>query len=81
VKSREILADFWDNHSLADYWDELPKIEVKFAKRLSRSFTVRFDDTTAKEIERQAHDLEIGAPTLIRMLTKHELKIERPPMN
>jgi hypothetical protein len=71
--SRTKLADFWDTHSVADYWDDLLPIEVKFSNRLSRSFTVRFDTQTAKKLEQKAHNLGVGATTLIRMLTKRDL--------
>lgn len=73
--SRKQLADFWDSHSVADYWDDLTPVQVKFSNRLSRSFTVRFDPQTAKKLEQKARNLGVGATTLIRMVTKRELAV------
>jgi predicted DNA binding CopG/RHH family protein len=73
--SRQELAAFWDTHSIGDYWDELKAVKVSFAKKLDRSFTVRFDEKTSSALERQADEQGIGPTTLIRMLVKRQLQI------
>lgn len=65
--SREELARFWDTHSIADYWDELKPVEMKFAKNLSEGITIRFDPKTLQTLREQADRKGIGATTLIRM--------------
>lgn len=41
--TREEEAAFWDSHDIADYEDELKPVKVRFGKKLSEGFTVRFD--------------------------------------
>lgn len=53
--SREELAQFWDTHSAADYWDELKPINV------------RFDETTLEKLREKAKKKGIGPTTLARM--------------
>ena len=38
--SREEEAEFWDTHSLADYWDEFKPLKVRFGKNLSTGINV-----------------------------------------
>lgn len=65
--SREELAQFWDTHSIADYWDELKPVEVSFAKKISEPITIRFDHEALKIVRQEARQKGIGAGTLIRM--------------
>lgn len=36
----EAIAEFWDTHSLADYWDQLEEVEVEVKLKSSPSETV-----------------------------------------
>jgi len=65
--SRAEEAKFWDTHSMADYWDELKPVRVRFAKNLSQGITIRFDPPTLEELRRQAQQKGIGPTTLARM--------------
>ena len=65
--SRAEEAEFWENHSMADYWDELKPVRVRFAKNLSQGITIRFDPPTLDALRRQAQQKGIGPTTLARM--------------
>lgn len=65
--TRAELAEFWDTHSFADYWDELKPIKVRFAKNLSEGATIRFDTTTLTKLRKVASKKGMGPTTLARM--------------
>lgn len=73
-KTHEEEAKFWDNHSFADYWDDLESAKVKFAKNLSKGITVRLDPKTLDKLRSYAHEKGIGPTTLARMWIIDHLK-------
>ena len=75
--SREEEAKFWDTHSVADHWDELDTVEVRFARNLSQGITVRFDDQTLARLRTQAEMKGIGPTTLIRMWVMERLRADK----
>lgn len=77
-KSIQEEAEFWDTHSLADYWDEFKPVKVRFARKLEHIFSVRFDGKTLTALQDQAEKKGIGAATLIRMWVRERLKQEQP---
>ena len=76
-KSRQEEAEFWDTHSIADYWDELKPVKVRFAKNLSEGITIRLDPETLKTVRAQAREKGLGPTTLIRMWILERVKKER----
>ncbi|MBI5619821.1 hypothetical protein HY950_02570 [Candidatus Gottesmanbacteria bacterium] len=65
--TREELAEFWDTHSAADYWDELNPIKDRVAKNLSQGITIRFDELSLTKLRKKAYKKGIGPTTLARM--------------
>ena len=72
--SREEEADFYDTHSLSEFWDELEPVKVKFAKNLSKGITVRFYEDTLNELRRKARAIGMGPTTYVRMLVMDKLR-------
>ncbi len=72
-KSRAEEAEFWDKHSLSDYWDEFNPVKVEFAKNLSEVLPVRFDAETLDKLRTQARKKGIGPTTLVRMWVMERL--------
>ena len=66
-KTIEEEAEFWDTHTLADYWDEGKPVKVRFAKNLSKGITIRLDPETLGKLRQLAHKQGIGPTTLTRM--------------
>jgi predicted DNA binding CopG/RHH family protein len=66
-KSRQEEAEFWDTHDLADYWDEVKPVKVRFARNLSEGITIRFDPETLAKLREQARKKGMGPTTLARM--------------
>ena len=69
--SIEEEAEFWDTHSLADYWDEFKPVKVKFGKNLS---VFQLDPKTTKQLDTLASKKGVDIATLIRMWIKEHLK-------
>jgi predicted DNA binding CopG/RHH family protein len=70
-KSDEEAAEFWDSHSLADYWDELePADDVSFEGvrivRL-RPISLRIVDANVDFLKTLAAEKGIGYQTMLRM--------------
>ena len=70
-------AAFWENHDLADYWDEFKPVKVRFAKNLSENINVRLDPDSLAQLRQQAHEKGIGPTTLARMWILEHLRSTR----
>ncbi len=69
-------ADFWDTHSVVDYWDKSqPPLKVTVAKNLSSGITVRLDPHTLNAVREKAQKKGLGPTQLIRMWIFEKLAI------
>jgi hypothetical protein len=59
------LAEFWDTHSLADYWDQTH--EVEFEVRARRRRRVTLDPEVYSQVEALAHRRGILPETLVNL--------------
>lgn len=73
--TRAEVAEFWDTHSAADYWDELKPITVRFARNLSDGITIRFDQKTLSKLRQEARQKGMGPTTLARMWVMERLQL------
>jgi predicted DNA binding CopG/RHH family protein len=65
--SREEMAEWFETHDLADYWDEFKPVKVRFAKNLSEGLHVRLDEENLTKLRQQAQERGVGSSTLVRM--------------
>ena len=65
TRTLEEIADFWDTHSLADYWDQTH--EVEFEVRASRRRRVTLVPEVYARIEAQARERGILPETLVNL--------------
>ena len=65
ARSLEEIADFWDTHSLADYWDQTH--EVEFEIRAKRRRRVTLDPEVYAQVEAQARERGILPETLVNL--------------
>jgi hypothetical protein len=63
--SIEEIADFWDTHSLDDYWDQTH--EVEFEVRAMRRRRVTLDPEIYVQLEALAHVRGISPETLVNL--------------
>jgi hypothetical protein len=72
--SREEEAEFWDTHSLADYWDEFKPLKVRFGKNLSTGINIPLDHKTLQTLSSLAMENGVDATTLIRTWITQQLE-------
>ena len=65
ARSIEEIADFWDKHSLADYWDQTHEVEFEVRAKQRRRITL--DPEIYSKIEAQARARGILPETLVNM--------------
>lgn len=66
------ISDFWDNHSLADYWDETR--EVIFEVRVQRRRRITIDPDIYSQLETKAHLKGLSPETLVNLWLKERLE-------
>jgi hypothetical protein len=72
ARSLEEIADFWDTHSLDDYWDQTH--EVEFEVRAVRRRRITLDPDVYARLEAQAHARGISPETLINLWLAERLQ-------
>ena len=65
AQTLEEIADFWDTHSLADYWDQTH--EVEFELRVKRRRRVTLTPEVYEKVEAQARVLGVLPETLVNL--------------
>lgn len=65
AQTPEEIGEFWDTHSLADYWDQTR--EVEFEVRALRRRRVTLDPQVYNEIEIQARARGLMPETLVNL--------------
>ncbi|MEW6237396.1 MAG: CopG family antitoxin [Candidatus Omnitrophota bacterium] len=72
TRSLEEIADFWDTHSLDDYWDQTR--EVEFELRVKRRRRVTLAPELFKKIEDQARLQGVMPETLVNVWLAERLQ-------
>jgi len=75
ARSLEEIADFWDSHSLADYWDQT--YEVEFEVRAKRRRRVTLTPEVYARIEDQARARGVLPETLVNLWLAERLAGEK----
>ncbi len=65
ARTPEEIAEFWDSHSLADYWDETH--EVEFEIRAKRRRRITLDPQVYAELEAEARARGVLPETLVNL--------------
>ena len=71
ARSLEEIADFWDTHSLDDYWDQTQ--EAEFEVRARRRHRITLDPDVYTQIETQARVRGILPETLVHLWLSEKL--------
>lgn len=72
ARTLEEIGDFWDTHSLADYWEQTH--EVEFEVRAQRRRRVTLAPEVYERVEEQAHARGIQPETLVNLWLVERLK-------
>ncbi len=68
----EEIAEFWDSHSLADYWDQTREVEIEVRAKHRRRITL--DPEIYERVEVQARTRGISPETLINLWVVERLQ-------
>ena len=72
ARTPEEVGDFWDSHSLADYWDQTR--EADFEVRAERRRRVTLDPDVYAGVEAQAHERGITPEALVNIWLAERLQ-------
>lgn len=70
--SLEEAAEFWDTHSVADYWDEMEEVEIEVS--IPRRKRVALASGIAKQIDTVAQREGISVETLVNLWLAERLQ-------
>ncbi len=68
----EEIGDYWDNHSLADYWDQTEEVEFKI--RAAKRHRLTIDPELYDKITSSSHKRGILPETLVNLWLTEKLK-------
>jgi hypothetical protein len=75
ARTLEEIAEFWDTHSLDDYWDETH--EVEFEVRADRRRRITLDPEVYSQLETQARVRGLLPETLVNLWVAERLAVEK----
>jgi len=72
-KSIEEAAEFWDSHSLADYWDLTHPVQFKVNLK-RRRYLVALEPQLIKQVDEKAKAKGVSTETLINVWLTEKVK-------
>jgi len=84
-KSVEDVRDFWDNHSSADYWDEMEDVDMEISPALKSKLELKKIYNLLGLSEKQMSDIEAtakrentdGKQLIFRWISEHISPVKR----
>lgn len=73
LASYEEMAEFWDAHSLADYWDQTEPVEFEISPDARRRYLVAVDPDLLRRVQRMAHTRGLSTESLINLFIEQRL--------
>ncbi len=74
MENYEQIAEFWDNHSLADYWDQTEPVEFEISPNARRRYLVPVDSTILERIRKLAQVRGLSTESLTNLLLEQRLQ-------
>lgn len=71
--SYEEVSEFWDTHSLADFWDETEEVEFQIAPDARRRYLVAIDPTILQRVQRLARGRGLSTESLVNLFLEQHL--------
>lgn len=72
--SYEEMAEFWDSHSLADYWEQTEPAEFEISDRARRHFPVAVDRDLLMRTQELARVRGVSTESLVNLLLAQRLE-------
>ena len=74
LNSYEEFTEFWDMHSLADYWNETEPAEFEISEQLGQHYLVPVDRNLLLRIRQLARSRGVTIETLTNLLLEQRLE-------
>ena len=68
------IAEFWETHSLADYWDQTEPAEFEISPDARRRYLVAVDPDVLRRIQRVARTRGLSTESLVNLLLEQRLR-------
>ena len=73
LSSYEEIAEFWDTHSLADYWEETEPAEFEISPEARRRYLVALDPALLQRVQRMAQSRGLSTESLVNLLLEQRV--------
>ena len=73
-KSYEEMGEFWDTHSLADYWEYTEPAEFEISKQARRRYLISVDPDLLVRMQRVARSRGLSTEILANLLIEQRLE-------
>jgi len=72
ARTIEEIGEFWDTHSLADYWDQTHEVEVEV--RIERRRRVTIDPEVYAQVSSRARQRGLSTETVVNLWLAERLR-------
>ncbi len=72
--SLDAIAEFWETHSLADYWDQTEPAEFEFDPQARRRYLVAIDPDVLARVRTVAKQKGLQTESLINLWLEQKLQ-------
>ena len=66
ARTLEEIAEFWDTHSLADYWDQTYEVEMTFDPSARRA-AINIEPELLEDLRLMARERQVSTQTLVNL--------------
>ena len=73
MNSYEEVAEFWDTHSLADYWDQTGPAAFEISSELRRRYLVAVEPDLLSRVRQAARARGVSTESLVNLLLEQRL--------
>ena len=74
LNSYEEIAEFWDTHSLADYWNDTEPAEFEISEQVGRYYLIPVDRNLLLRMRQLARSRGVTIETLTNLLLEQRLE-------
>lgn len=74
MNSYEEIAEFWETHSLADYWEQTEAAEFEIDPTARRRYLVALDPGLIQRVQRLAQARGLSTESLVNLFLEQHLQ-------
>lgn len=74
IASLDDIADFWDTHSLADFWEETEEVEFEIDPSARRRYLVALDPGLLRRLQQLARIRGLSTESLVNLFLEQRLQ-------